>query len=457
MISFEKGEIAGSLRQFRQAEEIAKESQDLELVCRIRLDLIANLADLRGPEATATALKECESRVATTASTHLRARLSLMVAQLEGKRGLLDEAESHLRVAESYLAAQPNIWLEGLLGLNWSTIQTLSIARGQAEAERALSCARTSGHQRTEQAAIANLAYLSLWSSDFADARDKCSKGLLMSRGASEVRIALLDTLAQLELASRNVGKCRDLLLEIERETSSSKRYRKSWYDLATNLTRTRLHIHRSEWHSARSNCEMGIRLAEERKDRIHSIAFRILGADALLETEGFDEAARLVNEAAELANDAPLALSAEVERVQAAVMARTIDAGTASRRFDRALRILSSIGGIAPRMDAALSFERTMNPSADLVRAIRKQPWNLEPLIARSPQAMQPSDESSESPDRTSHRPVAIDVSDAVTLGRLASTPQLLAREASVLLRDSGRFGQWQPSNDGRMGHAEF
>ena len=261
-----------------------------------------------------------------------------------------------------------------------------------------------------------------------------------MSRGASEVRIALLDTLAQLELASRNVGKCRDLLLEIERETSSSKRYRKSWYDLATNLTRTRLHIHRSEWHSARSNCEMGIRLAEERKDRIHSIAFRILGADALLETEGFDEAARLVNEAAELANDVPLALSAEVERVQAAVMARTIDAGTASRRFDRALRILSSIGGIAPRMDAALSFERTMNPSADLVRAIRKQPWNLEPLIARSPQAMQPSDESSESPDRTSHRPVAIDVSDAVTLGRLASTPQLLAREASVLLRDSGR-----------------
>ena len=54
LISFEKGEISGSLRLFRRAEEIAKEAQDQELSCRIRLDLIANLADLRGPEVAAT-------------------------------------------------------------------------------------------------------------------------------------------------------------------------------------------------------------------------------------------------------------------------------------------------------------------------------------------------------------------------------------------------------------------
>ncbi len=179
------------------------------------------------------------------------------------------------------------------------------------------------------------------------------------------------------------------------------------------------------------------MRLAEERKDRLHSIAFRILGADALLESERFDEAARLVNEAAELASDAPLALSAEVERVQAAVLARTTDSEAARRRFDRALRILSSIGGIAPRMDASLSFQRTMNPSDDLIRAIREEPWNLEPLIAVPPQEAKADGKSAGEAD---HRGSAIDVSEAVTLGRLASSPLLLAREASVLLRDSGR-----------------
>ena len=414
----------------------------MDLVCLARAKLLTTLSEISPAPVVQALLRDTKKTISAFGDSQAAADFHTRAAQIEATRGDFPKAREHLKAARSYLESSPNKHLEGSLDLAASAVHfrasDLSVARRFAES--ALKLSLCCGHARMRMAATANLGLLDLHLGNLAKAEEEMIAALDLSNRFPVSQLSLLDNYAQLELVRGRTERCRELLTEIDKKIQTHEPSVFSWQQLAVGTTRVRLLLALRDWRQAQTLARSLSEAADKKSDLPHRVTFRLLGADALLETEGFDEAARLVNEAAELANDAPLALSVEVERVQAAVLARTTDPGTARRRFDRALRILSSIGGIAPRMDAALSFERTMDPSADLVRAIREQPWNLEPLIARSPQAMQPGDESSESNDGTRRRPVAIDVSDAVTLGRLASTPQLLAREASVLLRDSGR-----------------
>ena len=73
----------------------------------------------------ASALNECQRAVAALGHPHTEARLHIIAAEVEGKLGLLDQAESHLRMAELSLSANPNVWLEGVLWLNASTVRAL--------------------------------------------------------------------------------------------------------------------------------------------------------------------------------------------------------------------------------------------------------------------------------------------------------------------------------------------
>ena len=104
----------GLLRTFQRAQSVAQRAHDSRQVCRIQLDMIANLSDLSGPESVAGALRECQTSVANLGHPHLKARLHIAIAQVEGKRGHLRQAEEHLRIAKGVLLAAPNLWLEGL-------------------------------------------------------------------------------------------------------------------------------------------------------------------------------------------------------------------------------------------------------------------------------------------------------------------------------------------------------
>ena len=50
LAAFERGDIGRSLETFQKAQGVAQRAQDSRQVCRIQLDMIANLSDLGGPE-----------------------------------------------------------------------------------------------------------------------------------------------------------------------------------------------------------------------------------------------------------------------------------------------------------------------------------------------------------------------------------------------------------------------
>lgn len=100
LVAFESGQLKKSLNLFQKARAAAESAHDLAQVCRILLDIVANLADSLSSDTAAAKLNECKTLVARIGHTHLETRLHLVAAELEGKRGLLDAARSHLRAAE---------------------------------------------------------------------------------------------------------------------------------------------------------------------------------------------------------------------------------------------------------------------------------------------------------------------------------------------------------------------
>ena len=231
-------------------------------------------------------------------------------------------------------------------------------------------------------AATANLGLLELHLGNLESADMHLGEALALSDRFSVSQISLLDSYAQLQLTRNGDPGCQELLQQIDEKISVYEPSVLSWQQLAVGPTRVRSLLACGQWTSAASCAGDFLARAVGRSDRTHQISLRILAADALIELERTEEAATHINAAAELAADVPVAIFAEVERARAALLARSVGRDAARRQFERALRVLSAVGGIAPRMDAALSYLRTMQPCKEIRRALETEPWNLGPLV---------------------------------------------------------------------------
>ena len=438
-VAWEAGDLPLSVRCFQKAKTLSKALGDVERFCWIQLELVAKLADVSGPNAVVTLLEDCRTEVGLVGHPELGARLHLSLAQVEGKRGLLEQAGFHLRAAESLLAASANPWLEGLLFLNSSAIQLVmsQTAQALASARRARACADVSGHSRTKIGALGNLAFLMMLEGNFDEADDLCCEGLRLlhtKQITADIRSALLETRAQIMLARGDPAECGRVLDELTALQPVSGGFRPSWYALATLTTRVRLERSKNLWHESLAMCREGIAAAKDRRDGPHGIALRCLAADSLVDLGKSVDAARTLNEVEAMAADAPLAVLAEVDRSRASLLARTTGRATARDRIHGALRVLALVGGPCARRDAAISYVRTMKPEDEsLRRKLAEKPWDLTPIIGNT------------LPGSTS-RPIASpgpldmpSISDLTPLSRLTSHPQLFAQELFILLRRAG------------------
>ena len=304
-------------------------------------------------------------------------------------------------------------------------------------AENALSCARDSGHARTRMAATANMGLLDLHLRNLESAERHLAEALQLCKEFSVSQISLLDSYAQLQLTRGRNAECQEQIKEIDEKVSVYEPSVLSWQQLAVGATRLRSLLACDQCSDAAHCAAKLIKSTDGRSDKTHQISLRVLAADALIELGRSDEATTYINAAAELAEDVPVAVFAEIERVRATLLAHSGAVESARRQFERSLRVLSAVGGVAPRMDAALSYLRTMQPDKDVRRALEAEPWNLGPLVEPTlPGRWKRQDgDHIERPRETR----SIEMTDAVALDRLVWRPDLLAQEAFVLLRESG------------------
>ena len=428
-----------STKHFQKAIRLATGAGEMRLVCFAQSRLLATIADISEPGSVLVLMEETQRNVTAFGDPQSAADFHTRVAQIEARRGDHVRARHHLGAARLMLRADPNVWLEGSLNLSASAIHFLSSELDAAHsfAEKALSCARDSGHARTKIAAIANMGLLDLYLGNLDSAEEHLAEALQLCKDFSVSQISLLNSYAQLQLTRGRHAECQGLLKQIDEKVSVYEPSVLSWQQLAVGATRLRSLLARGQWNDAVRCAAKLIKSADDRSDKTHQISLRVLAADALIELGRSDEATTYINSAAELAEDVPVAVFAEIERVRATLLARSGEVETARRPFERSLRVLSAVGGVAPRMDAALSYLRAMRPGKETRRALETEPWNLGPLVEPTLPGRQTRQEAPpiESPCETR----SIEMTDAVALDRLVWRPDLLAQEAFVLLRESG------------------
>ena len=438
-VTFEDGQVKRSTQLFQRAYAAAERTHHAELTSGILLDMLASVADwLPASDADGLAAR-CERAATYAGHPHAAARFHIVIAELRARQGLLDQAESHHRMAELFLRPSPNAWLEGQLHLTRATVHALKreSVSGALQARKALACARHAGHAATLGDANVQLAHIHLAEGRFRRAARRCRDGLAQASGPFTVRVRLLHLLAQVELAQGQLPACEALLSPTGDALPHDTGLHASRHDIAILVTRARLQLQRREWRAGLSTCETGTKVADERNDRLQGALLRVLGADALIEMERLQEAAVWIDQAAQHAGELTMAVRTQVERARAALLAHTAGAEAARRRFDIALRVLAAEGDAAARMDAAASFIRTMHPADEQLREqIRRHPANLEPLVEKS---LPGSGTGQPQFGRAAHSPWPVQLGHAMPLIDLGERAALLAREVFVLLRESG------------------
>jgi DNA-binding NtrC family response regulator/tetratricopeptide (TPR) repeat protein len=441
-ICLEQEDPARSTRHFQTCIRLARSAGEMNLVCFAQSKLLTTLADISTPHSTLGLLRETEKNILASGDPQAGADFHTRVAQIAATQGDYSRAQRHLREARLLLSTDNNAWLEGSLNLSASAIHLLAFELDLARhyASEALRCAGESGHARTRMAATANMALLELHLGHLESAGSHLEGALQLSKRFSVSQISLLDSCAQLQLAQGHSEESERLLGKIDEQISIHEPSVTSWQQLAVGPTRLRSLLASEESTGAAALAAELVSIADDRSDRLHQISLRVLGADALMELGRLEEAAAYINAASALSEEVPVAIFAEVERVRATLIARTTGRDAARRQFERALRLLSAVGGIAPRIDAARSYQRVMHPDSDRIRrAVETQPWNLGSLI--DPTLPGRTRNATLGAPAAGHEHCGTDMTDVVALGRLVSRPDLMAQEAFVLLRESGHM----------------
>ena len=439
-ICLEQEDPARSTRHFQTCIRLARAAGEMNLVCFAQSKLLTTLADISTPHSILGLLRETEKNILAFGDPQAGADFHTRVAQIAATQGDHSRAQRHLREARLLLSTDNNAWLEGSLNLSASAIHLLASELDLARhyASEALRCVRESGHARTRMAAIANMGLLELHLGHLESAGGHLEEALQLSQKFSVSQISLLDSCAQLQLARGRGQESERLLGKIDEQISIHEPSVTSWQQLAVGPTRLRSLLASEKFAGAAALAAELVSIVDHRSDRLHQISLRVLGADALIELGRLEEAAAYINAATELSEEVPVAIFAEVERVRATLIARSAGRDAARRQFERALRLLSDVGGIAPRMDAARSYQRVIHPDSDRIRrAVEAQPWNLSPLIDSTLPGR--TRKATWSERAAGHEHCGTEMTDVAALGRLVSRPDLMAQEAFVLLRESG------------------
>jgi DNA-binding NtrC family response regulator len=300
--------------------------------------------EIDGPEAAVAALSDIRRRVVAQANPAILAALHLCVAELESKRGLLSSAARHIEAGRTLLRNHGNIWLEGNASIDDCCLAYLRSDAGAAFnfASQALILSAESGHAATKMAACTNLAHLHMASGDFIEAERLFHQALATWRGGGANEVAILDGLAQLELARKNFAKCHsylDQINRIEHARSTQPGYYQSW----SFRTKLQLLIEESKLGDAKEF----LASIQHNLARFHPalrLALAALHSELLLATNERDAAASMLASAYLSCNRQSPDVTAQLETALGKVLAHGDSANLGFSHLKRACRVFTHL-----------------------------------------------------------------------------------------------------------------
>jgi DNA-binding NtrC family response regulator/tetratricopeptide (TPR) repeat protein len=272
------------------------------------------------------------------------AALHVFVAEIEGRRGMVDNVLCHALVAERLLSSSPNAWLTALVQ-NLKT--ALSILRsdfksGISSATHALELSEISGAAVNLSACLGNLGQLFFAVGELDRAVLFCERSGEVIPSNREKRNANLDNIARIRLLQGKTAECAELLDRIDSSIVNdddqvlySQRY--------SQLTRAQLKAYEGHWAEAIRQCDVTLRLADRAADSL-LLKTTLLTKIELLQTLGESTVAtQLLADVVGSGLSEP-DLYAHYERIHACALARAGRMESARTHYDRAKRIYTSL-----------------------------------------------------------------------------------------------------------------
>lgn len=408
------GRTPEAIPHLQAAARLAGSLGDNELQCVAQLSLLRSLAKTTENGTLPTLLSEVRTNVLRSESPELFSLLHIACGHLEGRIGNLDQAQRHFDLAADLLLTSDNCYLKGALALDLCALSSIRVqlAKAIAHAHDALQSSSVSGHARVRHAAISNLGLLYLMIGSVAESERYLALASGLNSPFPEIRIGVLDALAQLNLLKEDNDACEAVLDTIDSLTAEG--IQTDWQMLGVIETRARLLGRRRYWADATSVLDNGIRLAREKRDSLQGRLFCVLRAEALLEQhdrESFERDMALA--AYELGSTPPLIVG-EIERVfgKAASLANDLD--EADRRFRRAALVFRVLDHACRLKDVEIDYRSVFGVEIEFTKTTLSHETPHKPTAPRPASAP----------------------TDMFRLVDLAATPELLAREAFDLMR---------------------
>jgi len=296
MTAVESARFGDSLDYITQSLRFAESASDPRLMAIAQLGLLRLVADTH--TATVPLLSDARKAVARSGDPHLMIALRLHFARIEASRRSPQESKRHLVAASDLLQRLPNIWLDGRIHLGLSIVGTLTgdLQGAIEEAELAIQCATRSGHSRTELAGLVNLSHAMQVMGRQNEAKHSIDVVLSKSGEDVEIRVAALDSLANLLIEEGQLKPAGEALAEIDRLLATMPPALHSrWAESTLRQTKIRLLQAAGAWDLADSDSGAAIAAAAAQSDIYWEGRFRLLKLKGLVALRQLDEAGELL------------------------------------------------------------------------------------------------------------------------------------------------------------------
>ena len=369
-----------SNRILADAERLAMETGDVELICRARFAELGTVADSWPRPVLAPQVDETRRRVLASGDQLLLAELHKHLARFEALAGNFDVARRHLSAGSRLFESETHPYLAALFSMTAAGVCSLASEHelGLAFIRDASKHLERSGNLRHAEDATATAAWFLLHLGRLDEA-ELLVRSALQSDPVPASRASMLDTLTNITLAAGRTEEATELAQEMTASLGGRPSEVPSYYQLSCQASRIRTHLRRNEWSTARRIAEQAVSDALVRNEGPSRVRFRLLLVGALI-GEGGHVAA--VDHAIRAACDAESLTGghrAQLDRVLGLLLETLGQHGRAERYLARSVRISRSSGNAWANLEtepdharvAAIAGAEAVADPADVVAAM--------------------------------------------------------------------------------------
>jgi transcriptional regulator with AAA-type ATPase domain len=422
--SFRRGHNGKAIETYQAGIHLAESDLAMKEEGILRVRFFRNQIHWTGPQQAAAEVGELRRRTHRVADPSLSLELQLGLVELASKLGLYSRARGHLGTAKALLPAVENQALHAECTLVEVALTALESNRDYALrlALELSPIADDIGSESVKCALAINLAHLLLEQSRFEEARQWLDRGFGGRLGGG-IEVPLRDTRMLLFLGEGDIDQASgeaQTIADLLDELKAHDTFFGLWH-LVTNI----------KWLYRIGDAAGGVTLATDALPRIERMADRnLLERMQLLLADGLGRTGRAVEGAALMAHavnanpDPPLEMIAEAARV-AGRLAANDHPGAAAAHFDRAARILHSVGNLTARSEVLRDAAESLAAARQDAALTTAGPV---PVVRDAPPDDPPDD-----------RPPAAALTERLAaLVELGAHPPLVAAETLSLIADT-------------------